>query len=278
MVLDAAAVEQVLTGTDLIGLPVTEGPGGVVVVEDIAVRDVLTQWRAARSVVEQTGRWPVAFTLEFAGSLDDAIGAPTAEQLDVLQLMAESGDPWTDDWEPWPVEGSELEYRAKTPSGLDLVALAERSLSLPTTEPILDRWLYDQVLAVPGQRERELAHVAGYASTEYWFVPDSASLALLPTSSPWLAPAWLSYFGALGEHAWTVTAALHQWHRRWGAELVASWGTMLQVVPARRPADGEEAWQLAGELKKIGGSLQMDQWQLALAVAEGDAWFLHDRP
>jgi hypothetical protein len=53
---------------------------------------------------------------------------------------------------------------------------------------------------------------------------------------------------------------------------------MLQLVSARRPRDGDEAWQLAGEIKQLGGSLQMDRWQLALALAEGDAWFLHDRP
>jgi len=36
--------------------------------------------------------------------------------------------------------------------------------------------------------------------------------------------------------------------------------------------------ELAGQLKAVGGSLQMEQWMLALAVSRSDAWFLHDRP
>ncbi|GAA0812005.1 DUF4253 domain-containing protein [Spirilliplanes yamanashiensis] len=104
-------------------------------------------------------------------------------------------------------------------------------------------------------------------------------LVLLPTTSQWLAPAWVSYFGAARENGYPAwAAALRQWDERWGAALVAAWGTMLQFVTERRPAPGPQAWDLAGQLMAIGGSLQCEQWQLALALTRSDAWFVHDRP
>ncbi|GAA0811136.1 DUF4253 domain-containing protein [Spirilliplanes yamanashiensis] len=96
-------------------------------------------------------------------------------------------------------------------------------------------------------------------------------------------PAWVSYYGAStpdrdGYGAWA--AAMRQWQRRWGAELVAAWGTMLQFVVSRQPPPGERAWELAGQHMALGQSLMMGltQWQLAFALATGDAWFLHSRP
>jgi Domain of unknown function (DUF4253) len=103
-----------------------------------------------------------------------------------------------------------------------------------------------------------------------------------------LAPAWLNYFGAREKTARTdlgddpgrkgLAAAIRQWEQQWGAELVASWGTMLQFVVARQPTLGEQAWELALQLLAVGGSLQSQSWELALAVTHSDAWFLHDRP
>jgi hypothetical protein len=71
---------------------------------------------------------------------------------------------------------------------------------------------------------------------------------------------------------------MRQWEQRWGAALVAAWGTMLQFTAQRRPEPGPQAWKLAGQLMAVGGSLQCEQWQLAIALTRGDAWFLHDRP
>ena len=75
-----------------------------------------------------------------------------------------------------------------------------------------------------------------------------------------------------------LAAAIREWEQQWGAELVASWGTMLQFVVSRQPNLGEQAWQLALQLLAVGGSLQSQSWELALAVTRSDAWFLHDRP
>ena len=53
---------------------------------------------------------------------------------------------------------------------------------------------------------------------------------------------------------------------------------MLQLLTTRRPTAGARAYDLAGQLLRIGGSLDVHRWQLALALTEGNAWFLHDRP
>jgi hypothetical protein len=39
---------------------------------------------------------------------------------------------------------------------------------------------------------------------------------------------------------------MRQWDQRWGAALVAAWGTMLQFVAERRPEPGPHAWEVAG--------------------------------
>jgi hypothetical protein len=111
---------------------------------------------------------------------------------------------------------------------------------------------------------------------------------LLPTPVQWLAPAWFNYWGAISKANRIdrggdpgrdgLAAAIRQWEQQWGAELVASWGTMLQFVVSRRPALGEQAWQLALQHLAVGGSLQTPAWELALALTRSDAWFLHDRP
>jgi hypothetical protein len=77
--------------------------------------------------------------------------------------------------------------------------------------------------------------------------------------------------GGLPRHirpAGGLAAALWQWHRTWGAELVAAWRTMLQFVVDRRPTLGEQAWQLAGQHKTFANHLEVDQWQVAFALTQ----------
>jgi hypothetical protein len=74
------------------------------------------------------------------------------------------------------------------------------------------------------------------------------------------------------------SAAVRGWESQWGAELVASFGTMLPFTVARQPAPGDPGFRLALELLAVGGGLQLEPWALALALTSSDAWFLHDRP
>jgi hypothetical protein len=224
-----------------------------------------------------TGRWPVAVTLDFVQpNFDLDLGDPEAAELVELDRLARSGDPWKDVGS-WQIDSVEEMHATVRTGDWDLREQIAREMTFPAEEVAVDRWVYDRIVADPAQRAQQVEWVADLTTTRQWFQPTSAALVLLPTTVPWLAPAWLYYFGE-PEGGGGTAAALYQWNQRWGAELVAHWGTMLQLVATRRPADGQEAWELAGQIKRLGGSLEMHQWELALALTAGDAWFLHDRP
>ncbi|RZS77549.1 uncharacterized protein DUF4253 [Motilibacter rhizosphaerae] len=279
MVQERAEVAAALNGTVLERCAVAETPAGLLLVKGIQPDQVLTSWRAARSVVPQTGRWPVAVMLEDLRIWDLR---PRREDVEELKrLSAVEGDPWDSVWQhadDSEVDEADLSWRLPKPGGADLVERARRELVLPTIPALLDRWVYEVVLSDPSLLARASASAASYASTEQWFEPtDEVCLALLPTPDQWLAPAWLHYGEGFDDGV--LQARTHRdWAERWGAELVASWGTMRQFLVARRPSVGEEAWTVAGQLLAAGPSLQVDQWELALALTQGDAWFLHDRP
>jgi hypothetical protein len=75
-----------------------------------------------------------------------------------------------------------------------------------------------------------------------------------------------------------LAAALREWHERCGAELVASWGTMLQFVVNRPPASGQDAWDVGQQILSLACSHQDPAWHLALALERTRTWFLHCRP
>lgn len=271
---DAAACSRAFTGTALDGYEVEPGEGGTLLVHGLPGDRLLELWQPARDAVAETGRWPVALTSW--GDDDDLwVGAPDAED---LAQHAAAADPWPLFHFASDLPEHEEDVRRflhhRFPSLADR-AVAE--LALPTVEPVLDRWVYEAVLADPALRaEVDVAHLRG---TRYWHPVDRFALVLLPTADWWLSPAWLSYHGAMDPpRSYALSAAEREWHQRWGAELVASWDTMLQLVVRRPPQDPEDCWELAGQLKDVGGSLQMYRYELALALAGSDAWFLHDRP
>jgi hypothetical protein len=273
---DAADIAAVLRGTALEGRPVGEGLGGTFLIAGIGPDDLLDAWRAARAVTPVTGRWPV-MTLP-----DDLDYEPEPVELEELDLAARTVDPWSV-FQPWtddePVSRSWIQDYVTSFLGADVVQRASGELDAPATRAALDRWTYDTLLSDPALAARGHERVGGLVGTQNWHRWPEAQLVFLPTASQWLTPGWFDYYGATCEdERRALCAALWQWERRWGAELVASWGTMLQLVVGRQPAAGEQAWELAGQLKAVGGSLQFEQWMLALAVSRSDAWFLHDRP
>lgn len=273
---DLRTIAAALHGTVLQDHPVEEGIGGTVIVDDVDPGRLLDAWRAARAVTPTTGRFPV-FTLP-----GDLHHEPTPAEIDDLALAAGAVDPWAvfrrhrDDrpMEPWRIESYVSAFL-----GAEGLSSAAGPPPAPRTEPELDRWLYDTLLADPVLADHARRYYEPLVGTRTWYPVREAQLVLLPTTSPWLAPAWIGYFGATrpgGPEAWA--AAMRQWHRRWGAELVATFVTTLHLVVSRQPQPGPPAWELAGQLLAVGGSLPHEQWQLAMAVARNDAWFLHDRP
>ncbi|MBB2944575.1 hypothetical protein FB565_004304, partial [Actinoplanes lutulentus] len=187
--------------------------------------------------------------------------------------------------DPWPIfqDGDddapdvELSFYTQGQYGVDVTADV-----LPTVGPDagtqqLLRTAYDHVLSDPGLTDQVREGTRSVVSTDYWFVPDEVSLLLLPTASSWLAPYWAGFFGALGREG-DLAAVLWQWQQRWDARLVACWDTMLQFEVHRPPVPGDDAWAAARQLLALGPNFDIQQWELAVAVTEGDAWFVHNRP
>ncbi|MGC4864680.1 DUF4253 domain-containing protein [Micromonospora sp. DT53] len=273
---DAGDIAAALRGTALQGHPVGEGLGRTFLVEQVDPARLLDAWHAAHAAMPATGRWPV-FTLP--GDLDHE---PDVDELADLDRVARTLDPWSV-YQRYGREDAQdqgkVERYVRAFLGDDMVAAALEQLTLPTTSTALQRWTYDTLLADPELAFRAFRGSEYLVGTSRWHTWPEVQLVLLPTTSQWLAPAWVPYFGATRDNGIpALAAAMWQWDQRWGAALIAAWGTMLQLTAQRRPQPGPQAWELAGQLLAVGGSLQCEQWQLAIALTRGDAWFLHDRP
>lgn len=274
---DVRDVAAALAGTPLAGLPVGYGLDGTILIPGVDPARLLEFWRAARALVPVTGRWPVMVMDEDDDPLDTEYDPEFASvdesELADLDRAARTADPWRHD--DRILTGDELPYLVSSRSGVDLTVPALASVPLPATSQTMQHWLYRRVLSDPELTAQLVDFYRYELSTDCWFTPHRVMLTLLPTASSWLAPRWVSYFDTLPPN---VAAALWQWHERWGAELVACWGTMLQFVVQRPPAPGDEAWEAAGQLLELATHLHLDQWELAAALPEGRAWFLHRRP
>ena len=289
---DPGEVAAAFDGTRLAGLPVTHGLDGTLEVSNIDPAGLLEAWRAAHASVPLTGRWPVLIPTD---PDDDVLSDPDpepdpihppADELAELDRVARTIDPW-----PFFVKGppevctvDRASFFGRGPGvffgrgpGVDLTAELERHVAFPAPESVIQRWMFDRVSADPDLVAEVRRHNRYAVRTDCWFVPKAVAMLLLPTASPWLAPAWVEYFRAAG-HDRELAAALWQWHHRWDAHLVACWDTMLQFVVHRPPALGDAAFELAGQLLDVATHLEMHQWELATVLPDGTAWFLHSRP
>ncbi|WP_369069387.1 DUF4253 domain-containing protein [Kineococcus terrestris] len=158
---------------------------------------------------------------------------------------------------------------------------ALHELTMPVDWSDVDCWTYERARADSTVRERLDEDLKRYEGGRNWYTPRVVDLVFLPSEVPWMSAAWLSYFGAMEgrpEARVPFGAVLREWYEKWGAELVACWGTMLQFVVGRPPASGREAWNLNRQIMTMAGSLQDPPWMRALALERTDTWFLHDRP
>ncbi|WP_144120886.1 hypothetical protein [Catellatospora sichuanensis] len=267
-----------LRNTALDGLPVEEESGNCLIVSGVEPADVLSAWRAARAVLPMTGRWPVFRSSDHNGL--DHQREPTSDDLAELDAAARTIDPWSAGYDPCddedePLTVDELSLFVPTFEGVDLQSEARRRFDAPTMSSV-DRWIYDRVLADPPLLAQALAYVGQRANVQ-WRQPSTVELWLLPTPHAHLAAGWVSYHGTLGRPD-VLAAALWQWHQAWGAELVASWGLTIDLTTGRRPAVGEQAWELAGQQKSLANHLEDEQWMVALALTQRNEWSLYDRP
>jgi uncharacterized protein DUF4253 len=117
-----------------------------------------------------------------------------------------------------------------------------------------------------------------------WYEPiDPVLLAYLPVEHPEDALAYTSFYGAdgPGRHE-RLIAILRGWRERFGATLWANWGTMLQFVVDRPPADLDAALPLAREHVRLAPSTTalpgVSTLHHARALVGRATWCLHERP
>lgn len=244
---EAARIAQALEGGPLGGRPASAarlpGTGELVVHVPIEPAEVLDAWRAACAVSGSTGRQPLA-VMSYGDDLPD-------------------GSIYTD--------------------GGVVAAAADRAREMTREQALA-------VLGATGREMEELDASFGLADDDDgshlgWFAPDRhpAAIAFLPTTAAEEAVAYAGLFpwDAVEELAALVTLA-RGWHERYGAELVAGWGTMLQFVVERPPADVEAARELTSEQLVVASDTIMLPGVLpdahARALVGRRTWFLHSRP
>ncbi|WP_091321150.1 DUF4253 domain-containing protein [Micromonospora chersina] len=281
---DLDQIRAAFVGTPLAGLPIGHGPAGTVLVADVDPDRLHPAWQAADALVPVLGRRPVLVTDDFDGTLrfrPEPEPGPSESELRAFAEAAEASDPWSiyhhysEDEEVY--EG-EVGYYARGVAGVALTALVS-DVALPTERQALERTLYDRLLADADLHARVFASVRFLTRTDYWYTPNSVLLMLLPTSDIRSSGYWVDFYGALtSEYQRRLAEVLAQWRHRWDARLVASWGTMLQFQVGRPPAPGDEAWAAAGQLKALAPNLDLNRWEVAVALSAGDAWFVHNRP
>ncbi|MBG6066956.1 DUF4253 domain-containing protein [Micromonospora ureilytica] len=281
---DLDQIETAFLGTPLAGLPIGHGPSGTVLVTDVDPDRLQEVWRAAEALVPVIGRRPVLVTDDFDDALtirSEPEQGPSASELRAFAEAAASSEPWLTYRhysEDQQVDEDEIEFYARGTTGVDLTALVP-DMVLPTPLPALERALYDRLLTDADLHTQVLGNVRLVTQTDYWYEPDSVLLMLLPTSDVRSSAYWVDFYGALTEEdRQRLGEVLAQWRHRWDARLVASWGTMLQFQVGRRPTPGDEAWAAAGQLKALAPDLELSQWEVAVALPAGDAWFVHNRP
>ena len=115
-----------------------------------------------------------------------------------------------------------------------------------------------------------------------WFEPDSVELLLLPRAEPWAAACYLESYESDWPHPDLRPALFRRWHLEHGAEPVANWGTMQQLVVRRPPADLAAAWEVARAQVLLwadtGARSGVTARHLARDLVGRDRWFLHLRP
>ncbi|MES2612810.1 MAG: DUF4253 domain-containing protein [Pseudomonadota bacterium] len=294
-----------LAALDWLALPVP-GHGGAASGEIAWAAQVPTAqrqalWQAARALVEpHTGRWPVVTTL-WSGAAE----APGPEALadDLFMRFPYEQGAARDDVSPRSFIATAHGIGADEV----LAELAESFYPLDEDDQV-DVWRGELAAAgVAGEAcagfDAAWAECAGdRLRFEHWltalekiqgasdpergrqerFDPDNAWLVLLPTPRSEEALAYLHWYGMERGRADGFIALLRRWRERYGAELWAHYGTMLEFAVHQPPQDFDSALALAREhdlaapctLALPGIALRHH----ALGLVGHGTWFLHERP
>lgn len=250
-------------------------------------------WQGLRDLVAVSGRWPAAVAGWAPGA--DAVNRRTtaphegrdvspigvmadAARLDLdARLEREEADALQVDLEEWCEFDLEptLQRCGRAPSLGDL----ERALGEEPGELAVERW----VLEWEERHATDAVPASGRPTYLDWFEPGGAvQIVLLPRPEPWVVPAYIRTYAAAYTSSEVQVALFRRWHERYGAEPVASWGTMQQLVVTRPPGTLEEAWELARAMRLLWPDTTslpgVTVREHARDLVGLDRWFLHLRP
>ncbi|MBU6953780.1 DUF4253 domain-containing protein [Hahella sp. HN01] len=276
---------------------------------EITAGEAMDLWAEFRSISEQTGMWPVlhACWLNDAGSWREAVlnedafmrrpygwepsGAdrdlsPQAicagvEMADIQAVLVAHNRLYSEDLEEnfeYSI-GHTKERFGKVPS-LDEInkLIAEKRI---TSYFEFERWMLEWEIQYSGASD---VLEPEYCDHIDWYEPQgqAQALILLPTTKPWEALAYMHWYGAENVGSEASIAMLRHWHDKYGAELVAHYGTMLQFNAKSGPKDIFESFDLAFEQEALApcttalaGVLLRDH---ARSLMKTRRWFLHERP
>jgi hypothetical protein len=295
---EARSIAQAFEGGPLAGrdvepltIPNSDEVAFAVGIDPGELRDA---WRDARGRLDRLGRWPVAatawdgdvdgddlFDRHFFDGASPAAVLARARELTVDDALARLRQTWPDEVfdERW-----EQDVDAERARTIDRVGTAPPREELLALRP--DAFALERRLLEAEEAERPTTEAEAGDHLD-WFEPDGQPvvLTLVPTRRSAEAAAYLSFFGAdgLDGHA-ALVRMLERWEERHGAELVASWGTMLQLTVARPPTDVERAFELATEQVLVAyDTIALPHPDVtvrahARALLGRPEWFLHDRP
>lgn len=253
----------------------------------------IESWRMARERISATGRWPLLATAwggandatELSRSLFSRWGyqhGPAADDLSPAAIVAaarsvdltaflaqldavEVDEEWLD------LTRSELNAAGVDVNDADVEAIWMASGQ--------DRIRFERALA---DRERALGVSNPELGRQPIFEPDETLLVLLPTADGSESLAYMHWYGMEGQRPEAFVRLLESWSERFGAELYAHYGTMLEFTVSRPPADLDTALALALEHECVAPCTLMLPGIPLRHYAEGlighPIWFLHQRP
>ncbi|MGE4073814.1 MAG: DUF4253 domain-containing protein, partial [Lysobacterales bacterium] len=287
-----ALSESPLAGLDWFKVEVIESPEHAWVARMSSDRP-FESWRMARERISATGRWPLLTTAW--GTTDD----PEELSKAFFSRWSYEQGPAADDLSPAAIIAAARSIDLSSFfSGLNSVSVDSEWLELVQSElgavgihlskvEVEAMWIdsgRDRIRFERALADKERAQ--GVSNPEHGrqpiFEPDEPLLVLLPTADGTESLAYMHWFGMEGQRPEAYVRLLKSWSERFGAEIYAHYGTMLEFTVSRPPTDFDTALALADEHERVAPCTLMLPGIPLRHYAEGlighQTWFLHERP
>jgi hypothetical protein len=261
---------------------------------EVPVAQAHALWDEARAHADKVGRWPVLVLEPFYPDTFNRFYYVGDGDQSPASVLSRARDMTPDVvWQVFPI--SWMADDDEEWDGLSRTFLNESAQRIGREPPLSDDDVrqmrpdlgrLERALFEWEERERPTTapEGGGYLDADVGFGwSDSCGLMLMPTAHSWEVPAYTDFYGAsqaLGHEA--LIRVMAEWSERYGAELLGSWGTMLEFRVTRPPSDMDTAYEAAVQHHAVapftlygpGVSIR----QHARALLNRHSWLLHERP